>query len=113
MVAEAQLVCPSCGRVSPLNGVPCRSDIGTHRSPDDYKSPATLPSAAAEPHSAQTAAALHHPNMVPVYECGGTTDFPFFIVTKFIDGVTVHEASSRESGGGLSLQLHGCATATF
>ena len=35
---------------------------------------------------ARTVASLDHPNIVPVYDVGGTDDFPCFVVSKFIDG---------------------------
>jgi serine/threonine protein kinase/formylglycine-generating enzyme required for sulfatase activity len=38
---------------------------------------------------ARTVARLDHPNIVPVYDVGSTADFPFFIVSKFIEGSTL------------------------
>jgi serine/threonine protein kinase/formylglycine-generating enzyme required for sulfatase activity len=35
---------------------------------------------------ARTVANLDHPNIVPVYDIGGSKPFPFFIVSKYIDG---------------------------
>jgi serine/threonine protein kinase len=35
---------------------------------------------------ARTVANLEHPHIVPVYDVGRTADFPFFIVSKYIDG---------------------------
>jgi formylglycine-generating enzyme required for sulfatase activity len=35
---------------------------------------------------ARTVAGLDHPNIVPVYDVGGTEDYPCFLVSKFIDG---------------------------
>src|ERR1700736_2318664 len=35
---------------------------------------------------ARTVANLDHRNIVPVYDVGNTTEFPFFIVSKYIDG---------------------------
>jgi serine/threonine protein kinase/formylglycine-generating enzyme required for sulfatase activity len=38
---------------------------------------------------ARTAAGLDHPHIVPVFDVGGTADFPCFIVSKFIEGRTL------------------------
>jgi serine/threonine protein kinase len=38
---------------------------------------------------ARTAAGLDHPGIVPVYDVGGTPNFPCFIVSKFIEGRTL------------------------
>jgi serine/threonine protein kinase len=35
---------------------------------------------------ARTVANLDHPNIVPVYDVGGTEQFPCYVVSKFIDG---------------------------
>eukprot|EP00913_Durusdinium_trenchii_P023470 g22048.t1 len=35
---------------------------------------------------ARTVAGLDHPNIVPVFDVGCTTDFPCFVVSKFIEG---------------------------
>ncbi len=35
---------------------------------------------------ARTVANLDHPNIVPVFDVGGTDQFPFFVVSKYIDG---------------------------
>jgi serine/threonine protein kinase len=35
---------------------------------------------------ARTVASLDHPHIVPVYDVGGTPDFPCFVVSKYIDG---------------------------
>src|SRR4051794_39553964 len=40
---------------------------------------------------ARTAAKLDHPNLVPVYDVGSTPDFPCFIVSKYVEGTTLHE----------------------
>jgi serine/threonine protein kinase len=40
---------------------------------------------------ARTAALLDHPNIVPVHDIGATPDYPFFIVSKFIEGSTLAE----------------------
>jgi len=41
---------------------------------------------------ARTAAHLDHPHIVPVFDVGGTPDFPCFIVSKFIEGRTLAAA---------------------
>jgi eukaryotic-like serine/threonine-protein kinase len=38
---------------------------------------------------ARTVAGLDHPNIVPVYDVGSTESFPFFIVSKYIEGSTL------------------------
>jgi serine/threonine protein kinase/formylglycine-generating enzyme required for sulfatase activity len=38
---------------------------------------------------ARTVAGLDHPNIVPVYDVGSTADCPCFVVSKFIEGVTL------------------------
>jgi serine/threonine protein kinase/formylglycine-generating enzyme required for sulfatase activity len=38
---------------------------------------------------ARTAARLDHPHIVPVFDVGGTAEFPCFIVSKFIEGRTL------------------------
>jgi serine/threonine protein kinase len=38
---------------------------------------------------ARTAAGLDHPHIVPVFDVGGTANFPCFIVSKFIEGRTL------------------------
>jgi serine/threonine protein kinase len=35
---------------------------------------------------ARTVANLDHPNIVPVHDVGGTEDFPYYVVSKYIDG---------------------------
>ncbi len=45
---------------------------------------------------ARTVAGLDHPNIVPVYDLGGSDDFPCFIVSKFIEGSTL-ERSIKDS----------------
>src|ERR1700688_822680 len=35
---------------------------------------------------ARTVANLDHPNIVPVYDVGGTEEFPCYVVSKYIDG---------------------------
>src|SRR5205814_5800190 len=35
---------------------------------------------------ARTVAGLDHPNLVPVHDVGSTSDCPFFVVSKFIEG---------------------------
>jgi hypothetical protein len=41
---------------------------------------------------ARTAAGLDHPHIVPVFDVGGTPEFPCFVVSKFIEGRTLAEA---------------------
>ncbi|MCY2966065.1 MAG: serine/threonine-protein kinase, partial [Planctomycetota bacterium] len=38
---------------------------------------------------ARAVAGLDNPHVVPVYDAGGTDQFPCFVVSKFIDGVTL------------------------
>lgn len=38
---------------------------------------------------ARTAANLDHPNIVPVHDIGSTEQFPYFIVSKYIDGTNL------------------------
>jgi eukaryotic-like serine/threonine-protein kinase len=38
---------------------------------------------------ARTVAGLDHPNIVPVYDVGSTTDYPCFVVSKYIEGTTL------------------------
>jgi eukaryotic-like serine/threonine-protein kinase len=45
---------------------------------------------------ARAVASLDHPNIVPVYDVGGTDQFPCYVVSKFIDGQTL---SSKLGGG--------------
>lgn len=40
---------------------------------------------------AQMAAMLDHPNIVPVYDVGSTDEFPFFVVSRFIEGIDLRE----------------------
>ncbi len=40
---------------------------------------------------ARLVAGLAHPNIVPVYDVGSTEHFPYYIVSKFIDGLTLAE----------------------
>ena len=35
---------------------------------------------------ARTVASLEHPHIVPVYDVGSTADFPFFVVSKYVEG---------------------------
>src|SRR5262249_47486968 len=45
---------------------------------------------------ARTVASLDHPNIVPVYDVGGTEEFPCFIVSKYIPGRTVAQKLKQE-----------------
>jgi len=36
---------------------------------------------------ARTVANLDHPNIVPVHDVGGTTDFPCYVVSKYVQGM--------------------------
>src|ERR1700677_1155641 len=49
---------------------------------------------------ARTVASLEHPHIVPVYDVGSSAEFPFFIVSKFVDGTNLAERlkDSRLSG---------------
>src|SRR5262249_46783848 len=38
---------------------------------------------------ARTVAALDHPSIVPVHDIGSTDEFPFFVVSKYINGTTL------------------------
>ena len=40
---------------------------------------------------ARTVASLDHPNIVPVYNVDRTADYPFFLVSKYIEGTTLAE----------------------
>jgi hypothetical protein len=40
---------------------------------------------------ARTAATLDHPHIVPVFDIGRTPEYPFFIVSKYIEGPTLAE----------------------
>ena len=40
---------------------------------------------------AKAIASLDHPNIVPVYELGHSEDYPFFLVTKYVDGGNLAE----------------------
>ena len=44
---------------------------------------------------AQTVAGLDHPHIVPVYDIGTTLQFPFFIVSKFINGSTLAQRADE------------------
>jgi len=48
---------------------------------------------------ARTAAHLDHPHIVPVFDVGGTPDFPCFIVSKFIEGHTLAWAIRHDRPG--------------
>jgi serine/threonine protein kinase len=45
---------------------------------------------------ARTAAGLDHPHIVPVFDVGGTSEFPCFIVSKFIEGRTLAGAIRQD-----------------
>jgi len=45
---------------------------------------------------ARLVAGLDHPHIVPVYDVGGTDDFPCFAVSKYIDGTTLWERMRRQ-----------------
>src|ERR1700734_4012757 len=36
---------------------------------------------------ARTVANLDHPNIVPVFDVGGTDQFPCYVISKYIDGI--------------------------
>ncbi|TWU16727.1 bifunctional serine/threonine-protein kinase/formylglycine-generating enzyme family protein [Allorhodopirellula heiligendammensis] len=40
---------------------------------------------------ARMAAMLDHPNIVPVYDVGSTDEYPFFVVSRFIEGIDLRE----------------------
>lgn len=43
---------------------------------------------------AQTVAKLDHPNIVPVFDAGaGSEDYPFYVVSKYIEGASLAESS--------------------
>ncbi|TWU49143.1 bifunctional serine/threonine-protein kinase/formylglycine-generating enzyme family protein [Rubripirellula reticaptiva] len=44
---------------------------------------------------AKMVAMLDHPNIVPVYDVGSTDEFPFFVVSKFIEGIDLRERLQR------------------
>jgi eukaryotic-like serine/threonine-protein kinase len=50
---------------------------------------ATAEDAGAYLAEARTVAGLDHPHIVPVFDVGSTPEFPFFIVSKFIEGRTL------------------------
>jgi hypothetical protein len=49
---------------------------------------------------ARTVAGLDHPHIVPVYDVGSDPDFPFFVVSKYIDGT---DLATRLKQGRLAL----------
>lgn len=51
---------------------------------------------------ARTVAALDHPHIVPVYDVGSTDAFSCYVVSKFIDGMSL---SDRLLRGGISLEM--------
>jgi serine/threonine protein kinase len=51
-------------------------------------------------HEARTVAGLDHPHIVPVYDAGSAESFPFFVVSKFVDGGTL---ANRIKAGPVSL----------
>ena len=50
---------------------------------------------------ARTAAALEHPHIVPVHDVGSTADFPFFAVSKYVEG---NDLATRLKASQLSCQ---------
>ncbi len=44
---------------------------------------------------ARTVAGLEHPHIVPVYDVGGSSEFPFFVVSKYIDGTDLARRLKR------------------
>jgi serine/threonine protein kinase/formylglycine-generating enzyme required for sulfatase activity/tetratricopeptide (TPR) repeat protein len=48
---------------------------------------------------ARTVASLDHPGIVPVFDVGGTDEFPCYVVSKFIDGENLALRISRERLG--------------
>jgi hypothetical protein len=47
---------------------------------------------------ARTVANLDHPNIVPVYDVGGTEHFPCYIVSKYIDGTDLFTRLKQHPG---------------
>jgi formylglycine-generating enzyme required for sulfatase activity len=44
---------------------------------------------------ARTVAGLEHPHIVPVYDVGSSSEFPFFVVSKYIDGTDLARRLKR------------------
>ncbi len=45
---------------------------------------------------ARTLARLEHPHIVPVYDAGSTADFPFYIVSKYVEGRDLEDVLQKE-----------------
>jgi serine/threonine protein kinase len=53
---------------------------------------------------ARAAARLEHPNIVPIYEIGQTSNGEYFLAMKYVDGATLRQlANSQKDKGGLDL----------
>jgi serine/threonine protein kinase/formylglycine-generating enzyme required for sulfatase activity len=55
---------------------------------------------------ARTVAGLEHPHIVPVYDVGSSAEFPFFVVSKYVDGTDLatelkHSRLSRQEAAKL------------
>jgi len=50
---------------------------------------------------ARTVASLEHPHIVPVYDVGSTMEFPFFVVSKYVEGT---DLATKLKESGLSCQ---------
>lgn len=48
---------------------------------------------------AKSVARLDHPHIVPVYELGSSEEFPFFLVTKYVDGNSLAERQNPKQIG--------------
>lgn len=53
---------------------------------------------------ARMVAMLDHPHIVPVYDVGSTDEFPFFVVSRFIDGIDLrHRLTTQKPSLDLSI----------
>lgn len=52
---------------------------------------------------ARVAAGLDHPHIVPVYDVGGSVEFPSFIVSKYIDGISLSTAVATRKFSSLEI----------